>query len=195
MRYSLLPTYHTLKMIDISSRVIHVYVESELNTMRLRSLYLNMTVKRDTSRNAIVIEEVLWSIRGSYKNTKFLSHECWVTFYSLDKYNDNLPQIRLCTNPWTRPFTDLREVFIEHLRPPSMLTGDAYSYGHFVPSHLGLAYVLLVETNLFPELVCNKRYLSGLCYSNIPRYFLDFASKGRRSSNTNETSDYLHTSF
>ena len=34
-----------------------------------------------------------------------------------------------------------------------MLTGDAYSSGHLVPSHLGLAYVLLVETNPFPELV------------------------------------------
>ena len=32
-----------------------------------------------------------------------------------------------------------------------MPTGDAYSFGHLVPSHLGLAYVLLVETNPFPE--------------------------------------------
>ena len=39
-----------------------------------------------------------------------------------------------------------------------MPTGDAYSSGHQVPSHLGLAYVLLVETNpyhvpavLFPD--------------------------------------------
>ena len=35
----------------------------------------------------------------------------------------------------------------------SILTGDAYSSGHLVPFHLGLAYVLIVETNLFPELV------------------------------------------
>ena len=34
-----------------------------------------------------------------------------------------------------------------------MLTGDAYSSGHLVPSHLRLAYILLVEINLFPELV------------------------------------------
>ena len=47
-----------------------------------------------------------------------------------------------------------------------MLTGDAYSSGNLVPSHLG--YVLLVETNPFPELVV---ILSGLCTSNIPRYF------------------------
>ena len=31
----------------------------------------------------------------------------------------------------------------------SMLTGDAYSSGHLVPSHWGLAYVLLVKTNPF----------------------------------------------
>ena len=35
----------------------------------------------------------------------------------------------------------------------SMLTGDAYSSGHLVPSHLGLAYALLVETNPFLEFV------------------------------------------
>ena len=34
-----------------------------------------------------------------------------------------------------------------------MLTGEAYSSGQLVPSHLGLAYVLFVETNPFPELI------------------------------------------
>ena len=38
------------------------------------------------------------------------------------------------------------------------------------PVPLGLAYVLLVETNLFTT--C---YFSGLCSLNIPRSFLDFA--------------------
>ena len=33
-----------------------------------------------------------------------------------------------------------------------MPTGDAYSFGHLVPSLWGLAYVLLVETNPFPNL-------------------------------------------
>ena len=33
-----------------------------------------------------------------------------------------------------------------------MLTEDAYSSGQLVPSHLGLAYVQLVETNRFPEI-------------------------------------------
>ena len=41
------------------------------------------------------------------------------------------------------------------------------------PVPLGLAYVLLdIESILFR--IC--RYFSGLCSSNIPRYFLDFAS-------------------
>ena len=34
-----------------------------------------------------------------------------------------------------------------------MSKGDAYSSGHLVPSHLGVAFALLVETNQFPELV------------------------------------------
>ena len=34
-----------------------------------------------------------------------------------------------------------------------MPTGDDFSSGHVAPSHLGLAYVLLVETNLFLKLV------------------------------------------
>ena len=55
-----------------------------------------------------------------------------------------------------------------------MPTGDAYSSGHLVPSLLGLAYVLLVETNPFFR---TFRYFSGLCSSNIPRCFLDFAFK------------------
>ena len=54
-----------------------------------------------------------------------------------------------------------------------MLTGDAYSSGHLVSFHLGLAYVLLAETNPFPEPVV---IFSGLFTSNIPRYFLDFAN-------------------
>ena len=53
----------------------------------------------------------------------------------------------------------------------SMLTGDAYSSGHLVPSHLGLVYVQLVEINPFPELI----FFPGRFTSNIPRYYLEFA--------------------
>ena len=92
-------------------------------------------------------------------NTKFLSHECLMTFCSLTKYHHNPPSIRPYSNPWpfyrTRRFIDLWEVSIECC---SMLTGDAYSCGHMVPSHFGLAYVLLVETIRFPELVFYPEY-------------------------------------
>ena len=53
----------------------------------------------------------------------------------------------------------------------SMPAGEAYSSGHLVPSHFGFVYVLLVETNAFPELVV---IFSGLLTSNILRYFLDY---------------------
>ena len=53
-----------------------------------------------------------------------------------------------------------------------MPPGDAYSSIHLVQSYFGLAYVLLVETNPFPELVV---ILSGLFSSIIPRYFLNLA--------------------
>ena len=43
-----------------------------------------------------------------------------------------------------------------------MLTGDAYFLGHLTNSHLGLTYVLIVETNPFPDFVL---------VLNIPRYF------------------------
>ena len=49
--------------------------------------------------------------------------------------------------------------------------GSAYSSEHLVPSHLGLAYVLLVESNPVSR-TC--RHFSGLFTSNIPLYFLDF---------------------
>ena len=50
-----------------------------------------------------------------------------------------------------------------------MPTGDAYSSGHLVMSHLGLDLVILVETNPFPEMFIIFRT------SNILRYFLDLA--------------------
>ena len=77
---------------------------------------------RDTSRKDwnrhwrhLVVDTWLLS-----NNTKFLSHEFYMIFCSLTKYNDNPPTIRLNTNPWpscrTRPLTDQWEVSIEHLR-------------------------------------------------------------------------------
>ena len=52
-----------------------------------------------------------------------------------------------------------------------MPTGDAYSSGHLVPSLWDLHMFYLLRPILFR--IC--RYFTGLCSSNIPRYFLDFA--------------------
>ena len=54
-----------------------------------------------------------------------------------------------------------------------MPTGDAYSSGHLVPSLWDLHMFYLLRPILFRT--C--RYFTGLCSSNIPRYFLDFAHK------------------
>ena len=51
-----------------------------------------------------------------------------------------------------------------------MPTGDAFSSGHLVPSLWDLHMFYLLSPILFRT--C--RYFSGLCSSNIPRYFLDF---------------------
>ena len=52
-----------------------------------------------------------------------------------------------------------------------MPTGDAYSSGHLVPSLWDLHMFYLLRPILFRT--C--RNFSGLCSSNIPRYFLDFS--------------------
>ena len=89
-------------------------------------------------------------------NTTFLSHGCLMTFCSLT--NKMITFHRSDFMPIRDLFTELDllptyEMFPKNIRDGcSMLTGDAYSPGHLVPSHLGLAYVLLVEPILFPDL-------------------------------------------
>ena len=73
----------------------------------------------------------------------------------------------------TRPFTEFWEVSIEHLRRVWHADRGRLLLRTPGPVPLGLAFVLLVDTNPFSKLVV---ILSGLCYLNIPRYFLDFAS-------------------
>ena len=53
-----------------------------------------------------------------------------------------------------------------------MPTGDAYSSGHLVPSLWDLHMFYLLRPILFRTCL----YFTGLWSSNIPRYFLDFAS-------------------
>ena len=51
-----------------------------------------------------------------------------------------------------------------------MLSGDAHSYGHLVPSHLGLAE--LVETNTLPKLVVTFRTLHFEHPKDFSRFYL-----------------------
>ena len=69
----------------------------------------------------------------------------------------------------TRPFIEFWVVSIEHLRRVWHADRGRLLLRTPGPVPLGLAYVLLVETNPFPNL--------SLFYRNIPRYFLDFALK------------------
>ena len=83
-----------------------------------------------------------------------------MTFFDLIIYNDNLLLIRLCTELDLLPNF---EWFLENICDGcGMPTGDAYSSGLLVPS--------LWDLHMFLSL-----FFSGLCSSNIPRYFLDFA--------------------
>ena len=52
-----------------------------------------------------------------------------------------------------------------------MATGDAYSSEHLVPSLWDLHMFYLLRPIIFRTCRC----FTGLCSSNIPRYFLDFA--------------------
>ena len=127
----------------------------------------------------IVIGEVLWSIlRGSYKTicSSPLTNAKW---HSVAWPNTMTTLHRSDFIPIRDLYTELGLLLNHYKRVPQsifdwcgMPTGDAYSSGHLFRSHLGLAYVLLVETNSFP----NLSLFPGLCSSNLPRYFLDFAS-------------------
>ena len=69
-----------------------------------------------------------------------------------------------------------------------MPTGGAYSSGHLVPSLWDLHMFYLLRPILFRT--C--RYFTGLCSSNIPRYFLDFAmyEAGKLAQVVKETERY-----
>ena len=71
----------------------------------------------------------------------------------------------------TRPFTEFWVVSIEYLRRVWHADRGRLLLRTPGPVPLGLAYILLVETNPFPNLSLFYRTM----LSNIPRYFLDFA--------------------
>ena len=93
-----------------------------------------------------------------------------MTFCDLTIYNDNPLLIRLCTELNLLPNFEWFPWSI--CDGCGMPTGDAYSSRHLVPSLWDLHMFYLLRPILFRT--C--RYFTGLCSSNIPRYFLDFAS-------------------
>ena len=96
-----------------------------------------------------------------------------MTFCDLTIYNDNPLLIRLCTELDLLPNFEWFPLNI--CDGCGMPTGDAYSSGHLVPSLWDLHMFYLLRPILFRT--C--RYFTGLCSSNIPRYFHDFPYKGR----------------
>ena len=89
-------------------------------------------------------------------NTKFLSHEFEMTFCSLIKYNDNPPLLRIYANPWlffyrTRPFTDLWEVSIEHLRQVTLLFRTPDPIWDFHMFFLSIPILFPNVTLFFPD--------------------------------------------
>ena len=99
-----------------------------------------------------------------------------MTFCSLTKFNDNLPPIKLYTNPIpfyrTRPFTEVWEISTEHLW--RVWHADRGRLLLRTPGPVPFATCICSTCwNQFFSRTCH--YFSGLCYSNIPRYFLDFA--------------------
>ena len=92
-----------------------------------------------------------------------------MTFCDLTIYNENPLLIRLCTELDRLPNFERFQWNICDGR--GIPTGDAHSSGHLVPSFWDLHMLYLLITILFP----NLSLFSGLCSSNIPRYFLDLA--------------------
>ena len=87
----------------------------------------------------------------SYKKMKLPSHECYMTFCSLAKYNDNPPPIRVYTNCdhinyRTRHLTESREVSKGHLRRVWQVDRGCSLLQTHGPVPFGTANVLLFET-------------------------------------------------
>ena len=75
-----------------------------------------------------------------------------------------------------------------------MPTGDAYSSEHLVPSHFGLAYVLLVKNNPYPELVVIYRTTS---FDHLSVHFRCFSINDiiRQANSLHSKQCYIHSSF
>ena len=105
----------------------------------------------------------MWLTLNSWVISTLTFIYCHIIFCSGSSSSFNIH-----TNP-SRPFTELWKVSKEYfLDGYGLPTEDAYSSGDLVPSFLGLAYVLLVATNSFPELaVIYPDYAIRISLSNF----------------------------
>ena len=94
-----------------------------------------------------------------------------MTFCDLTIYNDKPLLIRLCTDRELDLLPNFGRFPLNICDACGIPTGDDYPITTLGPVPLGLAYVLLVETNPFYEHVV---IFFRLCSSNIPGYYLDF---------------------
>ena len=101
-------------------------------------------------------------------NMTFPSHKCWMTFCDLTIYNDNPYWSDFVPNStFYRILSGFHRTFATVV---ACWQGTLTSSGHLVPSLWDLHMFYLLRPILFRT--C--RYFTGLCSSNIPRYFLDF---------------------
>ena len=164
-------------LLDIGWFVLFFYSECD---MTFKNLLEQGHVKD------IVIEEVLSSIREPYQTiwSSSLTNAQWhsVTWPNIMITS---PPIRLYTDTWPLFYRTAIVYWLLRGFHRIFATGvacrqrNAYSSGHMVPFHLGLAHVLLVKT-ISPR---KCRYFVGIFYSNIPRYFLDFTFRWFRTIN------------
>ena len=137
-----------------------------------RDFQINFS-NRDTSRKLeIVIEKGLWSIRGSYQtiwsfpltNVKWHS-VTWPYTMTTPYWSDFVPN---------STFTEFRVVSIEHSRRVWHADRGRLLLRTPGPVPLGLAYVLLVETNLFPNLSLFYRTMLFEYPSVLSRFCLQY---------------------
>ena len=117
-------------------------------------------------------------------NMKFPSHEHLMTFRSLtidhiqwQTSNNHTLYQSVTEVPKSTLYRNMRGFHRSFALGVACRQGTSYSSGHLISSYFGLVYnyVLLVETNPFPELVII--FPDYICTSNIPRHFLHYASR------------------
>ena len=113
-------------------------------------------------------------------------HECLITFWILTiTMTPSIDQTFNQTMALLLPsLTFYRKVSMEQLQRCSMPPEDAHFSGHLIPSHSGLTYALLVETNtFFPKLVVIVRTLHFEDLKVLSQFYFKETQKNTRQQN------------